>query len=917
MYKKLRKKGAAFITAICYLAVLFSTCFTVSAEGALSDQMVLDLKAFEILQGDKNGNLNLDRALTRAEMSKLVSAVMGLDEIHYPEDYGVIYNDVPSSHWAFSYITMLSGRGMLNGNPDGNFYPDNPVTYTEAAKILVSMLGFSMEAEANGGYPEGYMSHANRLGVTKGISAGFDDHIIREQALRMIYNSLDADRLVTLYGGSDGSSAEISSKTYRDLLMGELDDGLTEITGVVTANYETYLLDPIHDMEEWQVEIAGILCDKGNTNAEDYLGMEVRAYIRTISAGRCGIVQAIMPVSGNTVLELDVDDIASFTATNFEYYDEKRGKTVKKTIADNARFIYNGRAVDSFEELGFDEIQQGVVKLMADSKNAAFDYVFVNSYESFVVSSVNAEAQRIYLSENDRYLNSRYIEFDDDGFDKILVLLDAEGNEIEAADVQEGDVLTAYASRDENLQKFYISNESVDGTVSALSGNDKVITIGETEYEYEADVAVSELLGENVIARLNYLGKIANIEKELASGNYAAIVGISNQSAFEDDILLRLAIPGSISDEMEETTGDDPSQDKVPAIAAQNRELLEIHCAPKVRINQQSYSGNRIVSVLQEKMISSGRNYLVVSYSTDSSGMVRRIDILEEMLRTPAQLDPSGNPMRVLTAKKKYNAYNKTFGANNNGAFGLGDATLGICIPENTVASSKDYLARIDMNHKRVYTVGAYAYNEDTHCPDVVVFNEPMSYETSGRIDGTSRVAMIAESYITLDEEGETIQGITLMTPDGKLETRVSDHTSKAGELDFEGLRAGDLIYYSLDGKDQLDGFELIASSGSIPEDSFDNTDMNRELFIGTITDIAYKVVADSANEWCDAVTIGGTALAEKVYYIRLISSPPIYVYDSRTEEVSLGTNDDYLTDHQKAIISASYGNVKAIAIIN
>ena len=709
MYKKLRKKGAAFITAICYLAVLFSTCFTVSAEGALSDQMVLDLKAFEILQGDKNGNLNLDRALTRAEMSKLVSAVMGLDEIHYPEDYGVIYNDVPSSHWAFSYITMLSGRGMLNGNPDGNFYPDNPVTYTEAAKILVSMLGFSMEAEANGGYPEGYMSHANRLGVTKGISAGFDYHIIREQALRMIYNSLDADRLVTLYGGSDGSSAEISSKTYRDLLMGELDDGLTEITGVVTANYETYLLDPIHDMEEWQVEIAGILCDKGNTNAEDYLGMEVRAYIRTISAGRCGIVQAIMPVSGNTVLELDVDDIASFTATNFEYYDEKRGKTVKKTIADNARFIYNGRAVASFEELGFDEIQQGVGKLMADSKNAAFDYVFVNSYESFVVSSVNAEAQRIYLSENDRYLNSRYIEFDDDGFDKILVLLDAEGNEIEAADVQEGDVLTAYASRDENLQKFYISNESVDGTVSALSGNDKVITIGETEYEYEADVAVSELLGENVIARLNYLGKIANIEKELASGNYAAIVGISNQSAFEDDILLRLAIPGSISDEMEETTGDDPSQDKVPAIAAQNRELLEIHCAPNVRINQQSYSGNRIVSVLQEKMISSGRNYLVVSYSTDSSGMVRRIDILEEMLRTPAQLDPSGNPMRVLTAKKKYNAYNKTFGANNNGAFGLGDATLGICIPDNTVASSKDYLARIDMNHKRVYTVGAYA----------------------------------------------------------------------------------------------------------------------------------------------------------------------------------------------------------------
>ena len=161
MYSKLRKKSTAIVLAACYLVILLSTCFvTVSAAGVLSDEMILDLKAFDILQGDETGALNLDQELTRAEISKVVAVVMQVEEVKYPEDYGVIYHDVPSSHWAFPYVTMLSGLGLLNGNPDGYFYPDATVTGAEAMKILVHMIGFGIEAEDMGGYPYGYCSTA-------------------------------------------------------------------------------------------------------------------------------------------------------------------------------------------------------------------------------------------------------------------------------------------------------------------------------------------------------------------------------------------------------------------------------------------------------------------------------------------------------------------------------------------------------------------------------------------------------------------------------------------------------------------------------------------------------------------------------------------------------------------------------------
>jgi hypothetical protein len=50
------------------------------------------------------------------------------------------FSDVPSGHWAFSYINDMAVLDIFDGYPDGSFHPEKTVTRAELAKMLVSML---------------------------------------------------------------------------------------------------------------------------------------------------------------------------------------------------------------------------------------------------------------------------------------------------------------------------------------------------------------------------------------------------------------------------------------------------------------------------------------------------------------------------------------------------------------------------------------------------------------------------------------------------------------------------------------------------------------------------------------------------------------------------------------------------------
>lgn len=85
----------------------------------------------------------LASAMTVSIFAANVSAVeYGEEYTNKPtKTYSQKFNDVPTSHWAFSYVGEMTERGVVSGYPNGNFYPDNNVTRAEFARIMTSASG--------------------------------------------------------------------------------------------------------------------------------------------------------------------------------------------------------------------------------------------------------------------------------------------------------------------------------------------------------------------------------------------------------------------------------------------------------------------------------------------------------------------------------------------------------------------------------------------------------------------------------------------------------------------------------------------------------------------------------------------------------------------------------------------------------
>ena len=76
-----------------------------------------------------------------------------------------VFYDVDETNPAFGAVYALYQIGAVSLPEDRNFSPNANITYAEAAKILVSMLGYSEQAEAMGDFPAGYLTLANNLNI--------------------------------------------------------------------------------------------------------------------------------------------------------------------------------------------------------------------------------------------------------------------------------------------------------------------------------------------------------------------------------------------------------------------------------------------------------------------------------------------------------------------------------------------------------------------------------------------------------------------------------------------------------------------------------------------------------------------------------------------------------------------------------
>lgn len=158
-------------------------------DGADYAEAVSALAAMGIFTGDERGNFNPGANITRAEMATIICRLLGVEEeIVTPRRQ--TYDDVPTRHWASGYIAKATELGVFNGDGTGNFRPSDNVTYEQVIKMLVCAMGYEPEAQRAGGWPNGYLTVAEDLGITAGIHFAATANAPRSAVVTLIYRAI-------------------------------------------------------------------------------------------------------------------------------------------------------------------------------------------------------------------------------------------------------------------------------------------------------------------------------------------------------------------------------------------------------------------------------------------------------------------------------------------------------------------------------------------------------------------------------------------------------------------------------------------------------------------------------------------------------------------------------------------------------
>lgn len=137
-----------------------------------------------IIEGYDDGELHLEKTLTRAEFTKMFSDAFLKNESETGSD--INFTDVSDDYWGYKYIAKAVKAGIISGFDDGTFRPEDIVTYEQAVTMIVNYL-----EKGNKKYPEEYVMSAIDKGITDSVKTLIGEKITRGDAVYLIDNTMN------------------------------------------------------------------------------------------------------------------------------------------------------------------------------------------------------------------------------------------------------------------------------------------------------------------------------------------------------------------------------------------------------------------------------------------------------------------------------------------------------------------------------------------------------------------------------------------------------------------------------------------------------------------------------------------------------------------------------------------------------
>lgn len=154
-------------------------------------------QALGIIQNYEDGTFRPDNKVTRAEFSTILIRLLSLEQAAEAIDEPSKFNDVADNHWAKKQINLLYTLGYINGVGNGQFMPDGNVTYEQAVKTLVVILGYGVLADTSSEpWYTTYITIGAKIGLLKKTQFEISETLTRAQLAQLISNALDIELLM-------------------------------------------------------------------------------------------------------------------------------------------------------------------------------------------------------------------------------------------------------------------------------------------------------------------------------------------------------------------------------------------------------------------------------------------------------------------------------------------------------------------------------------------------------------------------------------------------------------------------------------------------------------------------------------------------------------------------------------------------
>lgn len=866
------------------------------SQRTVSDQVkgnkaLFEMVTYGIILGDEDGGYYLEQPVARSEGAAVMNRLNRIDVSVIGSDAKVNFSDVSQDDWFFADVYWAQALGIMNGYPDLTFRPDDYLTFEEFSKMLICTLGYQYAAEGSGGYPTGYVALAQQLGITTGIEIGAE--FTRGQMVQMLYQAFDVDMAVNTTDGNGISVEKVEGQTLRNTFdtNGEL---WIKKVGIVMANATTWLNAPIEGMRDDEVQIDGLIYDVGDTDIAQCLGAEVEFYCFVDKEDNFRI-QSYRLTKNNSVTEILARDIVQADNGIVTYFDgERRQKVAYGTdtvFVKNGRVLLNSNETDLLPSNGF-------VQMKDNNGDDVADVIFINEYQSFVVDRVSGNT--IYWRDGQQWNGKEFLHFDETDQYLTYEIRNKQGEKLELADIQSGNIVSVFSSEDEQVFELAVSDQRIEGTLESI--DDDEVSINGVAYQLADGLEILLEPGDSVTAYQDYMDRIVYLDEGVSHRQlYGYVAQIEANSAMMSNIYVQMVKPGDFK-EKEIINDDDAFNVTITKkLVGQNAQVETLKLASKVQIGGESVSAVDAMDYLQNP------ENRVTAYELNANGEIKSLAhpvvIKNENLALPGDT-------------QKYNANEKIFGGNGTGVFGVDETTKVLCIPdESGVTNSDDYLARIEINHNSQYQVKGYDIDEETKIAKLIAITMRLRANDPGVINDSSEMALCTSSKKIVDSEGQVKTEIAFLSEKSAMKYVLDE--SYAAE--FEGIQRGDVFYYALNSSDEISLIQKVATL--LPAEGFysDGSSSSSKTVLGQVVDIDLNELSDVELKWVERITlaISTDGSVTDTVEISKNSPPAIYIISGGKEtEFKVGSLDDIEVVEDNLFVQYKNGKIDGVVVI-